>query len=63
MLTLLFSPRTQAWDDHFRLEGAEIRPLTPEGRVTVDLLQMNRPEAIAERLLFIKLGSYPCRKE
>jgi hypothetical protein len=63
VLTLLFNPRIQAWDDHFRLEGAEIRPLTPEGRVTVDLLQMNRPEAIAERLLFIKLGSYPCRTE
>jgi HNH endonuclease len=29
-----FNPRTQAWQDHFRLEGAIILPLTPEGRVT-----------------------------
>ena len=63
MLSLLFNPRTQRWDEHFRLIGAMIEPLTSEGRVTVRILQMNRPEAIAERELFIKLGTYPCVKD
>ena len=62
ILTLLFNPRRQRWDDHFRLNGALIEPLTPEGRVTVNTLQMNRPEAIAEREIFLKLGTYPCRQ-
>ncbi len=63
ILTLLFNPRTQHWDDHFQLNGAWIEPLTPEGRVTVTILRINRPEALAERHIFSKLGSYPCRKD
>jgi hypothetical protein len=63
ILTLLFNPRTQLWDEHFRLNGALIKPLTPEGRVTVSLLRMNRPEASAERQIFIQLGSYPCKPQ
>lgn len=38
-LTPFFNPRTQAWEDHFRLEGAEIRPMSSNGRVTVSILQ------------------------
>jgi hypothetical protein len=60
LLVPLFNPRTQSWDDHFRLIGAIIEPLTPEGRITVTLLQMNRTEAIAERAIFLRLGTYPC---
>jgi hypothetical protein len=60
VLSLLFNPRTQRWSDHFQLKGAMIEPLTSEGRVTVRILQMNRPEAVAERAIFIKLGTYPC---
>jgi hypothetical protein len=63
ILTMLFNPRTQMWSDHFRLADAVIEPLTPEGRVTIYLLQMNRPDAIAERKLFIQLGSYPCTSD
>ena len=59
-LSLLYNPRTQRWSDHFRLDGVSIEPLTPEGRVTVRILQMNRPEAVAERELFSRLGTYPC---
>jgi hypothetical protein len=60
VLVPLFNPRNQLWDEHFQLNGAIIEPLTPEGRVTITLLQMNRPEAIAEREIFIRLGTYPC---
>jgi hypothetical protein len=60
-LTALYHPRTQAWEDHFRLDGPLIVPLTPEGRVTVRLLRLNRPEQLDERRGLITLGRYPCR--
>jgi hypothetical protein len=60
LLVALFNPRIHVWDDHFKLNGAVIEPITPAGRVTVTLLQMNRAEAIAEREIFIRLGTYPC---
>ncbi len=47
------SPRENRWTTHFRLNAGEISPLTAIGRVTVRLLQLNRPERVAERhLLF-----------
>lgn len=49
-LTAFFNPRLQRWKDHFRLEGAMIIPLTAEGRVTVNILQLNHSDRIAERL-------------
>ena len=50
----LFNPRTEQWNDHFRLNGALIVGLTPVGRVTVDILQMNDPDQIRTRLLLIE---------
>ena len=49
----LFHPRRQRWADHFRLENGQIVPLTATGRVTVNLLQLNRPERAAERELLL----------
>src|SRR4051812_44160400 len=37
---LLFNPRTQAWDEHFTMQGAAVTGLTPIGRATVRLLKM-----------------------
>jgi hypothetical protein len=50
-LTPLFNPRVHRWDEHYRLHDGEILGLTAMGRVTVRLLQMNRPARIKERLL------------
>ena len=49
----LFHPRRDRWLDHFRLSDAQFIPLTPKGRVTVRLLQLNNPERIEERELLI----------
>lgn len=57
-LTPLFHPRRQQWIEHFQLFGAEIRPLTPEGRVTVFLLQFNSPNRLEERQMLISSGQY-----
>jgi hypothetical protein len=47
----LFHPRTQLWEEHFRLDSNRIIGLTPSGRATTRLLQFNRPERLAERLV------------
>ena len=37
----LFNPRTQSWEEHFRLEDGWIIGLTPDGRTTLRVLAMN----------------------
>ena len=58
-LVPFYNPRTQVWRDHFRLDGPIIRPLTPEGRVTVKILRLNDMIRIQERELLIEIGLYP----
>ncbi len=60
LLTPLFHPRQQQWNEHFRLNDSQIEPLTPEGRVTVFLLRLNDEERLAERVLLLQLKRYPC---
>ena len=31
-----FDPRRQHWRDHFRIDGAEIQPLTPEAEGNIE---------------------------
>ena len=50
----LYNPRRDLWCDHFQLEAGKITPLTSIGRVTVKLLQINRPERIKERQLLLQ---------
>jgi hypothetical protein len=59
----LYHPRRDNWYAHFSLSAAKIIPLTAIGRVTVNLLQFNRVERIAERELLIKAGLFNCNKE
>jgi hypothetical protein len=54
-----FHPRLDRWADHFRLEAGRIIGLTPEGRVTVELLQFNRDDLVELRLMLIVKGRYP----
>ena len=60
-VTPLFNPRKHNWADHFQLRGAIIQPLTPEGRVTAQLLRFNDPQRILEREMLLRLGEYPCQ--
>jgi hypothetical protein len=55
----LFNPRTQRWAEHFRLEGYHIIGLTPEGRTTVEFLQLNSYERLVERVELLRTGRYP----
>jgi HNH endonuclease len=40
-IVALFHPRLDLWQSHFTIEEAEIIGLSPSGRATVRLLQMN----------------------
>lgn len=51
--SFLFNPRTQQWHEHFTLSQGEILGLTPEGRTTVKLLQMNTVNRQSERQRFL----------
>ncbi|MCP4698858.1 MAG: HNH endonuclease [Gammaproteobacteria bacterium] len=53
-VVMLYHPRREDWKAHFRLEAGRIVPLTATGRVTVNLLQLNAPERVAERNLLQK---------
>jgi 5-methylcytosine-specific restriction endonuclease McrA len=52
----LYHPRRDSWQEHFHLDGAKIRPLTPIGQVTVRLLQLNRRDRVQERQLLQEAG-------
>jgi hypothetical protein len=45
----LFNPRESMWSDHFAVRGGRILGLTPTGRATVRLLNMNAPRRVELR--------------
>lgn len=55
----LFHPRNDDWSRHFKLDGAVIMPLSPMGRVTEFLPQLNRFDRLASRRWLVKAGRYP----
>jgi hypothetical protein len=40
----LFNPRMQRWEDHFEMREVWVAGLTPTGRTTVRVLEMNSDE-------------------
>ena len=55
-ITPLFHPRRAIWTAHFILRGIELAGLTPNGRATVVLLQMNSARRLERRAELIRLG-------
>jgi HNH endonuclease len=56
----LFHPRRQSWPEQFSLdELGTLHGLTPHGRVTVQLLDMNDPSRVNMRLLLLRRGWSP----
>jgi len=54
----LFNPREQAWADHFSLIAGNIVGLTPIGRATMQLLDMNVPHRVHLRRELIAQGVF-----
>jgi hypothetical protein len=58
----LFSPRAGEWSAHFRWSSGDscvLQPLTPEGRATAALLELNSLERIAIRRWLTVVGMHP----
>ena len=58
---LLFHPQRDAWIDHFAWsdDATEITGLTPTGRATIAALQMNRPQLIRVRRMWVAMAKHP----
>jgi hypothetical protein len=61
----LWNPRRQKWPEHFSWshDGTETIGATACGRATVAALQLNRPELVAARSLWVQVGWWPPRHE
>jgi hypothetical protein len=49
-VTLLFDPRNQQWDEHFKWRGYRIIGRTDVGRATVNCLDLNSNDRLMIRL-------------
>jgi hypothetical protein len=57
----LFNPRAERWNDHFDWteDGTVIHGKTSTGRATIAALQMNHPDMVAARRLWVLAGWHP----
>jgi hypothetical protein len=58
LVTPLYNPRADRWDQHFRLHGALVEPVTPVGRTTVFLLRLNDSVRVTIRGNLLERGRY-----
>lgn len=54
----LFHPRRNNWQDHFAVEDARIEGVSPTGRATVHILQMNAKRRVEVRRELIEEGLF-----
>jgi hypothetical protein len=57
-LVRLFHPRQDRWEEHFRIAGPVIEPLTKIGSATCQLLRINTPARVIERQALQALDRY-----
>ncbi len=57
----LFHPLKQIWSEHFTWsrDGTEVIGLTPCGRATVAVLQLNNPVVVSARRRWVSSGWHP----
>jgi hypothetical protein len=58
-LVPLFHPRRDAWEEHFAFVDITIQGLTPRGRATVLLLEMNDDDRLEIRSALFDSGEMP----
>ena len=60
-LVPLFDPRRQSRREHFvwSSNGTQIIGLTSTGRATIHALQMNHPDVVVARQLWVQVGWHP----
>lgn len=58
-LTRLFNPRQDLWHEHFRWRGPRLLGLTPIGRTTILVLNINDPHYVGVRRALMEEGLFP----
>jgi len=63
IVTPLFNPRTQRWQEHFAwsTNATQIIGLSPFGRATVVALRLNNDDIVSARKLWVSVGWHPPR--
>jgi len=57
--TLLYHPRTQIWDEHFQYKtDGVLLGLTPEGRATIRILDINALDRIEYRRILFDMNDW-----
>jgi HNH endonuclease len=56
IVAALYHPRRHSWVEHFAAVEATIIGLTPEGRTTVELMDMNNPDRVRLRDVLLRRG-------
>lgn len=59
VLTRLFHPRCDVWEEHFVWAGGVLVGKTAVGRTTIDVLAINAPDRLAYRRLLLRAGLFP----
>jgi len=57
-LTRLFDPRRHKWERHFCWRGSLLQGMTPVGRTTIVVLDLNGPEILEFRRELMDEGKY-----
>ena len=57
-IEILFHPRRDRWAEHFAWEATKLLGLTPVGRTTAAVLQINRTDAVLVREALMEEGVY-----
>jgi hypothetical protein len=52
-ITRLFNPRCDRWQEHFKWDGPVLKGRTAVGRTTIEVLRINREDAVAVRKALI----------
>lgn len=58
-ISRLFHPRRHKWQQHFRWEGPVLCGLTPIGRATLAVLEINKPHRVALRQSLLEERLFP----
>jgi len=58
-LIRFYNPRIDEWRKHFKIENAEIIPVTDIGKVTIKIFRLNDEHRIIERETLIDIEDFP----
>lgn len=60
VVTRLYHPRSDVWHEHFQWDDAVLLGITPVGRVTIDVLNINMTDRVEHRRVLIAAGLFNC---